>query len=129
MIKILPLVGYKSLRALNAFSTLLLGLKMLPIYLDQDYVTFYESFKDKSDGEKESALRQALAFVNLTQEEVEALASFATDSNGIAYTSVNLKTIGAEDLFEILIAVCMEIGRIKVELVSDEEKKKSRTSQ
>lgn len=127
--KVLPLVGYKSLRALNAFSSLLLGLKMLPIYLGLGYVEFYASFKDKSDEEKESDLRQALAFVQLSQEEVEALASFATDSNGIAYTPVNLKTIGAEELFEILIAVCMEIGRIKVELVSEEEKKKSLTSQ
>ncbi len=127
--KLLPLVGYKSLRALNAFHTLLLGLKMLPIHLDKDYVAFFESFKEKTDDEKEDALRQAAAFVLLSQEEVEALVSFATDSNGIPYSSVNQKQLAAEELFEIIIAVCMEIGRIKIELVSEEEKKKSLTTQ
>lgn len=127
--KLLPLVGYKSLRALNAFHSLLLGLKMLPIYLDLDYVSFFASFKEKTEEEKEDALRQAAAFVQLSQDEVEALVSFATDSNGVPYSSVNQKQLGAEELFEIIIAVCMEIGRIRIELVSEEEKKKSLTTQ
>ena len=123
--KLLPLTGYKSLRALNAFHSLLLGLKMLPINLDKDYVEFFASFKDKTDAEKEAALRQAVAFVQLSQDEVEALVSFGTDSNGIPYSSVNQKQLAPEELFDIIIAVCMEIGRIKIELVSEEEKKKS----
>lgn len=122
--KLLPLTGYKSLRALNAFHSLLLGLKMLPIHLNEDYVSFFAAFKTKTDAEKEDALRQAAAFVQLSPEEVEALVSFATDSNGIPYSSVNQGNLGPEELFEIIIAVCMEIGRIKIELVSAEEKKK-----
>lgn len=128
MIQVQPLSGYRSLRALNAFSSLLLGLKMLPIYLNLDYVEFYESFKEKTDAEKESLLRQALAFVQLTQEEVEAVVSFANDSNGVPYGSANLKNLSPEVLFEIIVAVCMQIGKIKIDLVSEEEKKKSRTS-
>lgn len=126
--KVLPLVGYKSLRALNAFHTLLLGLKMLPIYLNEDYVSFFASFKEKDDGAKEDALRQSIAFVQLSTEEVEAVVSFATDSNGIPYAASNIKNLKPDELFEIIVAVCMEIGRIKVELVSEEEKKKSLTS-
>lgn len=124
MINVLPLVGFKSLRALNAFHSLLLGLKMLPIYLDVDYVSFFDSFKLKTEAEKESALRQALAFVNLTNEELDALISFSTDSNGIRYTSINRENLKAEEIFEIVIAVCMEIGRIEITLVSEAEKKK-----
>ncbi len=121
--KVLPLKGYKSLRALNAFHSLLLGLKMLPAYMQIDYKTFYAAFETKTDAEKETALREAVAFVQLTPEEIEALVSFATDPNGIPYGSSNVGNLSPAELFEITVAVCMEIGRIKIELVSDPEKK------
>ncbi len=127
--KLLPLVGTNSLLALSAFNTLLLGLKCLPAYLDIEYVTFYESFKTKTEREKEDALRQAAAFVQLTPKEVEALVSFATDANGIPYGAANKGSLAMAELFEIIVAVCMEIGRIEIDLVSDGEKKKSPISQ
>lgn len=121
--KVLPLVGYKSLRALNAFHALLLGLKMLPAYLAEGYESFYASFAEKSDEEKEKLIREAAVFVQLTQEEVEALVSFCSDKNGVPYSAVNVKNLNAGELHEIIVAVCMEIGRIKIDLVSESEKK------
>jgi hypothetical protein len=126
---ILPLKGYKSLRALNAFHALLLGLKMLPAYIQEDYESFYAGFSAKTEAQKETLLREAAVFVQLAQDEVEALVSFATDKNGIPYSSVNLANLTADALHEIIVSVCMEIGRIKIELVSEEEKKKSLASQ
>ncbi len=122
--KVLPLKGYKSLRALNAFHSLLLGLKMLPAYMAEDYESFFASFETKTEAEKESCLRQAVAFVQLGQDEVDALISFGTDANGIAYTEANTKNLPPDQLFEIIIAVCMEIGRIKITLATSAEKKK-----
>ncbi len=122
--KVLPLKGYKSLKALNAFHTLLLGLKMLPAYIGVDYQEFYAAFKTKTEGQKETALREAAAFVQLSPDEVEAIISFATDKNGIKYSDVNASNLDPGEIFEIIVAVCMEIGRIKIELVSEEEKKK-----
>lgn len=127
--KILPLKGYKSLRALNGFHALLLGMKMLPAYILEDYESFYASFKDKTEAEKEKLIREALVFVQLAQDEVEALVSFATDKNGIAYSAVNVKNLDAGELHEVIVAVCMEIARIKIELVSESEKKNSLGSQ
>lgn len=126
--KLLPLQGYKSLRALNAFHSLLLGLKMLPVYAGLDYQSFFAGFSEKTEEEKERSLREALAFVQLSPEEVSALISFSTDPNGIAYGDANIKTMTPDVLFETIIAVCMEIGRIKIDLVSAEEKKKLQTS-
>ncbi len=126
--KVLPLKGYKSLRALNAFHALLLGLKMLPAYIAEDYESFYARFADKSEPEKEKLLREAAVFVQLGQDEVEALVSFATDKNGIAYQSANMKSLGLGELHSIIIAVCMEIGRIKIDLISEDEKKNSLSS-
>lgn len=124
--KILPLRGVASLRALNAFHALLLGLKMLPMYVAVDYTEFYESFRDMSDERKEAKLRQALVFVNLSAEEVGALISFATDPNGVPYRAENKDNLTPEEIFEICVAVCMEIGRIKIDLVSEAEQKKNR---
>jgi hypothetical protein len=128
MRKLLPLQGYQSLRALNGCHTLLLGLKMLPVYMDQTYQAFFASFSTKSDEEKERNIREAAAFVQLSSEEVAAFLSFATDTNGVPYSDVNQKNLNPGEIFEIIVAVCMEISRIKIDLVSEEEKKKSLTS-
>lgn len=128
MIEVSPLVGLKALKAFQAFNRLLLGLKMLPAYIEEPYEQFYEAFLDKTDGEKETFLREALAFVDLEPFEVEAFASFAKDGNGIHYTPANLKNLKFDQIFEIVVAVGMEIGRIRVDLVSDSEKKNSQTS-
>lgn len=129
MIKVLPLKGYKSLRALNGFHALLLGLKMLPAYITEPYESFLDRFKDKPEWEKEKLLKEAVLFVQLGQDEVEAIIAFAADKNGIAYTPVNMKNLGPGELHEIIVAVCMEIGRIRIELVSEEEKKNFLSSQ
>jgi hypothetical protein len=127
--KILELKGYKSLKALNAFHTLLLGLKMLPAYIQIPYEEFYQNFNGMAEAEKEKYIREAAVFVHLEQNEVESLISFATDPNGIPYSAVNLKNLGAKEIHEIIVAVCMEIGKIEVALLSDEEKKNCLTSQ
>lgn len=124
MNKVLPLIGYKSLRALNAFHALLLGLKMLPAYQLEGYESFYASFGEKTDAEKEKLLREAVVFVRLEEEEVQAVISFATDKNGVPYSPINIKNLNAGDLHEIIVRVCMEIGRIKIDLVTESEKKK-----
>lgn len=122
--KVLPLVGLESLHAFTAFNALLLGMKMLPAYAAIPYVEFYAAFGEKSDSEKETFLREALAFVTLSREEVAALVSFCSDSNGVRYGAHNVKSLSAKDLFEIIIAVCMEIGGIEITLVTEAEKKK-----
>jgi hypothetical protein len=122
-VKVLPLKGYKSLRALNAFHALLLGLKMLPAYSEQSYESFFESFNQKTEQEKETLIREAVVFVELAEDEVESLISFATDKNDIPYSQVNLRNLSPAEMHETIVAVCMEIGRIKIDLVSQTEKK------
>ncbi len=121
---VLPLKGYKSLRALNGFHALLLGLKMMPAFMGDSYESFHASFKEKSDADKETLLREAAVFVELQEDEVEALISFCADKNGVPYGATNLKNLKPDELHEIIVAVCMEIGRIKIDIVTEEEKKK-----
>lgn len=126
--KVLELKGYKSLSAFNAFNALLLGLKMLPAYMSISYEEFFMSFQDKTDSQKESMMREAVAFVNLEENEVAALVTFCTDKNGVPYMPANLKSLPLKDIHEIIVAVCLEIGRMKVDIISAEEKKKYLTS-
>jgi hypothetical protein len=121
--KILPLKGYRALKALNAFNALLLGLKMLPIHLEKSYVEFFEGFRTKTDAEKETMIRQAVAFVPLNDDEIEALISFTTDRNGVPFGKSNVNNLSVEELHSAIVAVCMEIGKIKIDLVTEEEKK------
>lgn len=126
---VLPLKGTKSLAALRVTSHLLMGYKMLPALLGTSYQVFHESFKEMPEFEKETIIRQAVAFVEVSPEDVEAMASFCTDANGIPYSKANIKNLGPDELMEIVVAVAMEISRIKINLVSEEEKKKYQTDQ
>lgn len=125
--KLLPLKGYKSLKALNAFHALLLGLKMLPAYVSEDYESFYGRFKEYDEAKKESFIREAAVFVQLQQDEVEALLGFCADKNGVPYGKANIDSLSPDQIHDAIVSVCMEIGRIKIDLVTDEEKKKSQT--
>jgi hypothetical protein len=121
--KVLPLIGAKSIAAFCSFNKLLLGYKMLPAYAGETYEVFFEHMKEKTDAQKESIIREALAFVALERDEIEALASFVADRNGVPYSPTSLKNLSLKEIFEIIIAVCMEIGRIDISLISEDEKK------
>ena len=120
----LPLKGVKSLRALNAFHALLLGLKMLPAYIGESYESFSGTFRTRPDEEKERFLREAASFVQLEPDEVEALLTFVADDNGVPFSSVNLKNLGPGEILDAVVLVCCEIGKIRIDFVNDAEKKK-----
>jgi hypothetical protein len=96
---------------------------MLPQYISESYETFYASFADRSDSDKEKFIREAAIFVQLSQDEVESLVTFVTDKNGIPYSAVNLKNLDVKEIHEIIVAVCMAIGAMKISIVSEDEKK------
>jgi hypothetical protein len=126
--KVLELRGYKSLRALNVFHTLMLGLKMLPAYVGEAYEDFFARVSDMPPADQEKLIREAALFVELQKEEVEALVGFCADPNGVPYAASNLKNLGPKEIHEIIVAVCLEIAKIKIDLVSDAEKKNLKIS-
>ena len=121
--KVLELRGYKSLRAFNAFHALMLGLKMLPMYMGEQYEEFLNRVQEMPAEDQIKMIREAALFVKLEQEEVEALISFTADPNGVPYTAANLKSLGPAQLTEIIVAVAFEISKIKIDFVSEAEKK------
>ncbi len=124
-IKVLPLKGYKSLKALNAFHALMLGLKMLPAYMTLSYEEFFALVEKMEESAQEKMIKEAALFVELQQDEVAALISFACDANGVPYTSENMKSLTPDEFINIIVAVCLEISKIKIDFVSESEKKNS----
>lgn len=124
MIKVLPLKGHKSLRAFNAFHALILGGKMLPAYMGETYELFLSRIQDMPPEDQRKILSEFACFVELQPEEVSAILTFCADANGVPYSAENMKNLGPKELHEAIVAVCMEIGKIKIDLVSDGEKKK-----
>jgi len=125
--KLRELKGYNSLKAMNVFHSLMLGLKMLPAYSHQGYEEFFQRVQEMPEHEQVPLIREAALFVVLERDEVEALVGFVEDPNGVAYTKENLKSMGPKKIHDMVVAVCAEIAKIKIDLVTEAEKKKSKT--
>lgn len=124
--KVLELKGTRSMRAFNAFQTLMLGLKMLPAYQGETYEDFYARIDSLEREGQETLIREAAFFVQLEQDELEAVMSFCTDANGVPYDSTNIKNLGPDQFVDGIVAVCMEIAKMKVSLITEARKKKIR---
>jgi hypothetical protein len=124
-VKVLPVKGVKSLKVLNTFHNLLIGLKMSRGFAHLTWQEFHDFFKEKTIEEKECYLREAAAMVILTDDELDACLSFAADPNGVPYSKINSADLTPIQLHEIVVAVCMEgVGKAEVTLLSEDEKKK-----
>lgn len=121
--KVNELKGYKSLRALNAFHALMLGLKMLPAYAGIQYEEFYQRIQEMEPSEQKKLIKEAALFVQLEKDEVEALISFCSDANGVPYTSENVKNLSPEQIHDAVVSVCVEMSKFKIDLISKDEKK------
>lgn len=124
MIEVRELKGFASLRAMNACTTLLYGLTMLPsICKDEDFDVFCARMKNSDRETQMKMVRLAAQVVRLEQEELLALAGFCVDSNGVPYQAANIKNLSADQLVDIIVAVCMKFLEIKVDLITEAEKK------
>lgn len=124
MIKTTPLKGIKSLKALNAFSTLILGVKMLPAYQAETYEAFLRVVHLMPREDRYKVIKEAALFVELDPSELEAVLSFCVDPNGVPYGPANIKNLGPDEMVEMIVEVMLNIADLKIDLVSDDEKKK-----
>jgi hypothetical protein len=125
VIKVKPLVGHKALIAYNGFSSLMLGLMQTPLNRERTFDEFFEELKRRSLDDLEKACFQAVSIVNIEADELEAMASFCVDPNGVEYGKANIKNLGVKDLQKIIVAVCMEMFKIEINILSESEKKNS----
>ncbi len=96
---------------------------MLPQYMGETYEDFFQRVSEMPQGDQEKIIREAALFVELSKEEVSALVSFCADANDVPYVDANIKNLGPKELMECIVAVSCEIAKIKVDIVSESEKK------
>lgn len=129
MIKVRELKGYNSYLAMQLFHSLILGLKMLPTYIGETYEEFFERVEKMPPEDQLKLIREAALFVPIKLDELEALICFAEDPNGVAYGPHNIKNLSPDEIYEVIVAVCVEISKIKIDFVTSAEKKSSKISQ
>lgn len=123
LIKVGDIQGPKSIRALNAYSALLLGIKMLPAYMAEHYETFLARVHEMPKEDQYKIFKEAALFVNLDDEDIRAIILFCRDKNGVPFSAENIKNLKPDVMIEMIVAVCMEIAGFKIDLVSANEKK------
>lgn len=122
-VEVTELKGIKSFWAMQVFHTMMLGLKMLPAYIGESYEEFFARIEQMPPEDQEKMIREAALFVKPTQEEIESLICFVKDPNGVPYSVANLRSLGPDQIFEAIVAVCCEVSKIKIDFVTAEEKK------
>lgn len=115
--------GPKGLRALNVYTTALMGLKMIPEYMGEAWESFLERFGALSTEEKVRALTQAVSIIEFKQDELEAIICFCKDKNGVPFDSTNIKNLDPRDMVKVIVSVALEVSKFKIDLVTAEEKK------
>jgi hypothetical protein len=122
-VKFLELKGVKSLRALNVFQQLMLGVKMLPEFADEEFEKFYVRVQGLPEKEQEKLIRTAIHFVPVEAEDLQALFTFCADPNGVPFSSENIKNLAPGEMIEMIVGVCKEIAKVKIYFLSEDEKK------
>lgn len=123
MKQVIDLQGYESIRALNVYGALLIGGKNIPGYLDMPFDQYFETIRTMPAAQQENFFRICVAVVPLEREEVEAITCFCMDPNGVPFTRMQLKSMPLGEVFDIIISVCLEIAKFKIDFVSESEKK------
>lgn len=121
--KVIELKGYKSLKALNVFHALMLGLKMLPSYIGESYEEFFARVQEMPAADQEKMIREAALFVKLDEDDVRSLICFTVDPNGVPYSEENIRNLGPDQLHEAIVSVCVAISKIRINFVTESEKK------
>lgn len=124
-----PLKGLKSLKVFNVFHRVMLGLNMLPAYINEPYEKFYDRIGSLSEDEQSKLIKEALVFVDLEPEEVECVVCFCEDKNGVPFGKENLRNLKPDEILEMIRGVLVQIAKIKISLLSEDEKKKPLTLQ
>jgi hypothetical protein len=122
--KVRELRGIPAFHAFQAFQKVMLGLKMLPAYAAEGFEEFYARVEKMPLPDQETMIREALALgMKLDPEEIMDLLQFVEDPNGVAYGPAQIKGLDPKGLHEALTAICLELTKVKINLVSEREKK------
>lgn len=123
IIKTKELEGYESFLALQVWYKVMIGYKMFAPNAHFELEKFFEHLGDMDDAEKEKCVREALLITPLSKEDIELVSVFCSDANGVSFKQENMRKLSPSQVHDILAKVFMEITKIKINLLSEDEKK------
>jgi hypothetical protein len=124
MMKVLPIRGLDSYWALQSYIKLLIGLKMLPMYMGKSLEEFLSMIEEMPVHDRKKIVREAVLVVTLERDEINSLMKFAADANGVPFTQENTAKLSPKEFIEILDAVVQEIAAMEINFLTSSEKKK-----
>lgn len=128
IIKTKELSGLSSYSAFQVFYKILLGLKMYVAYAHYKPEEFFEYISNLDEQGQEKVVREALMLVPIEKEEILVLASFCVDKNNVPFGASNMASLKPNEVLDILTKACMELAKIRIDFVTEDEKKNSETS-
>ena len=129
MFKLSPITGLESLSVLNVYQTLLIGLQMMPAYITWEAEDFLAAIEAMDFEDQKKVFWDAAKIVPLEKDEVEKLLRYYKDPNGVPISKENIRALNAMQIAEMIVNVCMDIAQMKIDFVTEDEKKKSLISQ
>ncbi|MDR3243820.1 MAG: hypothetical protein LBT79_03630 [Elusimicrobiota bacterium] len=112
--KIKELKGLKSVKALNVYMKLVIGIAMTYFNKEKSFDAFLKNFEGYDLEKKRTLLKLACLIVQLEEDEVEALTRFAVDDDDIAYERPALSNLKTSELVAIMVEVLLKISEVEV---------------
>lgn len=122
------LEGPNSLVALRVFTSLLLGLNMLPAYSEMSFEQFLNCIYDMSPTDQEKIFREALMHVPLDPQDILSLGEFILDANGVPYAVPQMKKMALDQMFELVVVSCKNVASMRIKMLTESEKKNLKIS-
>ncbi|MDR3112935.1 MAG: hypothetical protein LBU09_00985 [Endomicrobium sp.] len=112
--QIKELKGLKSVKALNVYCKLVIGLSLTHLNKEKSIDDFRKAFEEYEIEKRKTLLKFACLLVQLEKDEVSALTSFAVDENNVAYEEPALAYLKPSEIVGIMSEVALKISEIKI---------------
>lgn len=121
--KVLDICGPKGYSAVIVFNTLMMGLKMLPAYMEETWEDFLARVQLMEPKDQKKMIREAAMFVKLEKLELADIVCFCCDKNGVPYTAENLNNLSPPEIFDVITEVAFKVSQFKIGFATEAEKK------
>lgn len=124
MVSVKELRGLKSVYAVNALSNLVYGLAIEQAHLGQDIEETFAKFEKLDEAGQREQLKHALRVVNLGQDDMLNLMSFALDANGVPFDEARVQRMQPTEILDAMLEVACKVAQtIKPRSISEDAKK------
>jgi hypothetical protein len=118
MSKIIDIKGLRGVRVFQLYQQILIAYACCPMSKAKSFDEFFSDFEDKwTDEQKEKALRVGISLFDFDPNDINIIASFAINDNGVEVSN-DVSTMTPPELSNIILEVFKKVGAYKIFLSS-----------